>query len=269
MNGEWTWSTKVEFKIQSIWWQVRERSRKDVNINTTKRCNKIRFQPISSLNSERCIFLCLIDTWYNDSQFEAKIKSSRDSLRLKFNAHKKHQVAERERNECCSNFRQHFFSSSRLKADARGKQRDRTVKNPSEAFNLLLQQNFISTLIFFMREKRRQKCDRFEQSKQIFHVFVPSIPAFLFRHNENSFAYARQRNRSSETVPAEYCINTFYTNIMPDKYFLARCVTVVATIALLLSFIDIVPRAGNAFSSKNFPSTQECEQKTMKFSSKQ
>lgn len=201
-------------------------------------------------------FFCLIDTWYNDSQFEAKIKSSRDSLRLKFNAHKKHQVAERERNECCSNFRQHFFSSSRLKADAREKQRDRTVKNPSEAFNLLLQQNFISTLIFFMREKGRQKCDRFKQSKQIFHVFVPSIPAFLFRHNENSFAYARRRNRSSETVPAEYCINTFYTNIMPDKYFLARCVTVVAAIALLLSFIDIVPRAGNAFSSKNSPSTR-------------
>lgn len=54
-----------------------------------------------------------------------------------------------------------IFSVHHVKADAREKQRDRTVKNPSEAFNLLLQQNFISTLIFFMREKGRQKCDRF------------------------------------------------------------------------------------------------------------
>lgn len=42
---------------------------------------------------------------------KAKIKSSRDSLRLKFNAQKAG-----ERNECWSNFQQHFFSSSRLKA---------------------------------------------------------------------------------------------------------------------------------------------------------
>lgn len=34
-------------------------------------------------------------------------------------------------------------------------ERDRTVKNPSEAFNLLLQQNFISTLIFFRARERR------------------------------------------------------------------------------------------------------------------
>lgn len=40
---------------------------------------------------------------------------------------------------------------------AREKQRDRTVKNPSEAFNLLLQQNFISTLIFFKRRKVKHK----------------------------------------------------------------------------------------------------------------
>lgn len=52
---------------------------------------------------------------------------------------------------------------------------DRKVKNPSEAFNLLLQQNFISTLIFFMREKKGEEQKMrslYTQSKQIFHVFL-------------------------------------------------------------------------------------------------
>lgn len=38
----------------------------------------------------------------------------------------------------------------------RENQRDKTVKNPSQAFNLLLQQNFISTLIFFQKAREKK-----------------------------------------------------------------------------------------------------------------
>lgn len=39
-----------------------------------------------------------------------------------------------------------------------------------------------------MREKGEEKCDRFIQSKQIFHVFLSPVwfEAFLFHHNGNS-----------------------------------------------------------------------------------
>jgi hypothetical protein len=68
-----------------------------------------------------------------------------------------------------SNFRQHFFSSSHLKAEEGGKdgeredeKRDGTVKNPSEAFNLLLQQNFIpgSETLIFSGDAREERGER-------------------------------------------------------------------------------------------------------------
>lgn len=58
------------------------------------------------------------------------------------------------------------------------RQRDRTVKNPSEAFNLLLQQNFISTLIFFIRKKRKAKTEEREEKMRSFYTIETNISCF-------------------------------------------------------------------------------------------
>lgn len=41
--------------------------------HNTKRCNKIRFQQFR-VSTVAAAFLCLIDTWYNNSQFEGENK---------------------------------------------------------------------------------------------------------------------------------------------------------------------------------------------------
>lgn len=162
---------KSDFKMQHMKWIHQNQSTKSVETRfienedvtqkkrsqkastaTQKRCNKIRFQQFR-VSTVAAAFLCLIDTWYNNSQFEGENKVISRFITIEFNSQKQ----TGQRNECWSNFQQHFFSSSHLKAGVymrERRQRDRTVKNPSEAFNLLLQQNFISTLIFFMREKQ-------------------------------------------------------------------------------------------------------------------
>jgi hypothetical protein len=79
---------------------------KDITINTkaTKRCNKIRFQQFQVLavaTSTTAAFLCLIDTWYNNSQFEGenKVISGFITIEIQRRMNKKHEQSE-ERNEC-------------------------------------------------------------------------------------------------------------------------------------------------------------------------
>lgn len=130
--------------------------RKRVSGRNTKRCNKIRFQHFQVSTVGSSIFML---DWYlgiTIRNSKAKIKSSRDSLRLKFNAHKKRRSGEgrvrwRVSEWMLKQFSTTFFQFITFKGRCcvrREGERDRTVKNPSEAFNLLLQQNFISTLIF-------------------------------------------------------------------------------------------------------------------------
>lgn len=182
----------------------------------TKRCNKIRFQQFQ-VSTVATAFLCLIDTWYNNSQFEGENKVISRFITIEIQRAQKVRTQGREekkskRNECRSNFQQHFFSSSHLKAGVctarEQKQRDRTVKNPSEAFNLLLQQNFISTLIFFMRDEGRRVRESEKTEMRSLYTIETNIScfciavlfeAFLFHHNGNA-------GRKTATE-AEYCIN--------------------------------------------------------------
>lgn len=249
----------------------------------TKRCNKIRFQQFQ-VSTVATAFLCLIDTWYNNSQFEGENKVISRFITIEIQRAQKVRTQGREekkskRNECRSNFQQHFFSSSHLKAGVctarEQKQRDRTVKNPSEAFNLLLQQNFISTLIFFMRDEGRRVSESEREDRNAIALYNRN-KYFMFLHRRfvwsisfspqwkcwpkngnrsgilHKCTYGGQRrsrtvnscNRAPYTTPLRpTCILIFFC--LPRDEREKICVTVVFSIALLLNFIDIsfLPRA--------------------------
>lgn len=178
----------------------------------------------------------MIDTWYNNSQFEGENKVISRFITIEIQRAKTVGHWGRERNECWSNFQQHFFSSSHLKAGVRTtqeKQRDRTVKNPSEAFNLLLQQNFISTLIFFQKAKSNAK------KLRSLYTIETNISCFSFARFVWEISFSPQWKlfrKARKTAAAKDCINAsnVYIHILIFFPFAARderkiCVTVVCS----------------------------------------
>jgi hypothetical protein len=124
---------------------------------TQKGAIKIRFP--AAIFRVDCIFYALIDTFFllprphlvsqsaRLANSKAKIKSSRRFItELKFNVASEPKLGrggERGAEQFSTTFFQFITFKGRRGEEREKAKRDRTVKNPSEAFNLLLQQNFI------------------------------------------------------------------------------------------------------------------------------
>lgn len=80
-------------------------------------------------------FLCLIDTWLNNSQFEGenKVISRFITIEIQRAASKKYRAGGEREKWMLKQFSTTFFQFITFKGRCGERQRDRTVKNPSEA----------------------------------------------------------------------------------------------------------------------------------------